>query len=183
MVMDARILLVSGNTRGVSSNTLVLATARELAPAGVTAVLYEGLSDLPAFNPDDDTDPVHPAVAHLRKELGAADAVVVCAPEYAHSLPGSFKNLLDWTVGNADLRRKPVAWINIAAQGKGDGAQAQLDAVFGYLDADVVTEACLRMTVTRENFGPDGLVAGGEPRGRIAGVLDALALHLATVRG
>jgi ubiquinone biosynthesis protein len=49
-----RVLLISGSTRNGSANTAALATAAELAPAGVTPVAYGGLAGLPAFNPDDD---------------------------------------------------------------------------------------------------------------------------------
>lgn len=42
----------------------------------------------------------------------AADAVLFCTPEYAGALPGSFKNLLDWTVGGGETYGKPAAWIN-----------------------------------------------------------------------
>jgi NAD(P)H-dependent FMN reductase len=62
--------------------------------------LYEGLGTLLHFNPDNDPDggPVPAAVADLRRRLAEADAVPFCAPEHAGSLPGSFKNPLDWTV-------------------------------------------------------------------------------------
>src|SRR3712207_2303791 len=97
-----RMLLVSGSTRAASTNTAALRTVRAVAPPGVSAVLFEGLSDLPAFNPDDDSGRPHPAVAGLRRELAAADAVLFCTPEYAGTLPGSLKNLLDWTVGSGE---------------------------------------------------------------------------------
>jgi NAD(P)H-dependent FMN reductase len=79
--------------------------------------LYEGLANLPAFNPDDDREPLHPSVAELRQEIARADAVLFCTPEYAGALPGSFKNLLDWTVGGGEVYGKPAAWINVAARG------------------------------------------------------------------
>lgn len=68
---------------------------RELAPADSAAILYRGLSALPAFNPDDDHEPVPVAVAELRGQISHADAVVFSTPEYAGTLPGSLKNLLD----------------------------------------------------------------------------------------
>src|SRR5687768_3702996 len=106
------ILLISGSTRGASTNTAVLRTAEAAAPDGVTTARPELLAALPAFNPDDDREPLHPAVAALRREIGEAAAVLFCTPEYAGALPGSFKNLLDWTVGGGEIYRKPVAWIN-----------------------------------------------------------------------
>ena len=100
---DARVLLISGSTRNGSANTAALITAAALAPAGVTPVSYGGLAGLPAFNPDDDGDRLPPAVVALRREIGAAAAVLFCTPEYAGTLPGSLKNLLDWTVGGGEM--------------------------------------------------------------------------------
>ncbi|MGC4939222.1 NADPH-dependent FMN reductase [Kribbella sp. DT2] len=57
------VLLISGSTRSGSTNTAVLRTAAGVAPEGITTTLFDGLADLPAFNPDDDHDPLHPAVA------------------------------------------------------------------------------------------------------------------------
>jgi len=94
-----RVLMVSGSLRHGSTNTAMLETARACAPDGVEAVLYEGLDALPHFNPDDDVEPLHPAVAELRAAIDAADALLFSTPEYAGALPGSFKNLLDWTIG------------------------------------------------------------------------------------
>lgn len=112
---SVRILLVSGSTRVGSTNTAVLRTAPAVAPEGVASVLYDGLASLPAFNPDDDHEPLPPTVANLRAQLAASDAVLFCTPEYAGALPGSFKNLLDWTVGGGEIYGKPVAWINVSS--------------------------------------------------------------------
>jgi chromate reductase len=142
-------LLVSGSTRGGSANTAALATARAVAPPDVTAVRYEGLPGLPAFNPDHDGERVPGAVAELRREIAAADAVLFRTPEYAGSLPGSFKNLLDWTVGGGEIYGKPVAWISVAVQDRGMGAQDALASVRGYLGAAVIETACCRIPVAR----------------------------------
>ena len=170
-----RILLISGSTRGGSGNTAALRTIRDLAPAGVTAVLYEGLAGLPAFNPDDDGERVPAPVAELREQIAAAGAVVFCTPEYAGTLPGSFKNLLDWTVGGAQLYGKPVAWINVAAEGRGDGAQATLDTVLGYVGAVPVEAACRRLPVARGWVGPDGTIADPGFRAAMADVAATIA--------
>jgi chromate reductase, NAD(P)H dehydrogenase (quinone) len=169
------LLLISGSTRGGSTNTAALRTAVAVAPAGVRAVLWDGLADLPAFNPDQGPEGVHPAVAGLRAEVAAAAAVLFCTPEYAGNLPGSLKNALDWLVGSGELYRKPVAWINVAAPGRGEGAHAALRGVLGYVDAAVVEAACARVQVTRDAVGADGHIAAGATRDAIAGVLCALA--------
>jgi len=174
----ARILLISGSTREGSTNTAALRTARAVAPAEVTARLYDRLADLPAFNPDDDHEPLPPAAAELRRESAAADALVFCTPEYAGTLPGSFKNLLDWTVGGVEISGKPVAWINVAAEGRGEGAHEALATVLGYVGAHVVESACRRIPLARLAVGPDGQVADRSFRAAVAGVLHAILGYL-----
>jgi NAD(P)H-dependent FMN reductase len=122
----------------------------------VTTVLYRGLDLLPAFNPDHDGDRVPEPVTGLRREIEGADAVLFCTPEYAGTLPGSLKNLLDWTVGGGELYEKPVAWINVAAANRGQGAQETLATVLGYVGAVVIESACRHIPVDRSAIGPDG---------------------------
>ena len=170
-----KLLLVSGSTRGASTNTAALRTALDVAPEGVEGVLYTDLAELPAFNPDDDHDPLPSTVAGLRELIAAADAVLFCTPEYAGALPGSFKNLLDWTVGGMEMYRKPVAWINIAGTARGAGAQAELETVLGYINASVIVPACRHIPVARDAVGADGLVTDVGVRAAIADVLRAIA--------
>lgn len=173
-----RILLMSGSTRAASTNTAALRTVRAVAPQGVATVLYEGLSDLPAFNPDDDGERPHAVVAGLRQQLAAADAVLFCTPEYAGNLPGSLKNLLDWTVGSGELYDKPVAWVNVANPGRGEGAHAALATVLGYVGAVVIESACARLPVSRDAVGSDGIVADPTIRARIAAVCQEILCYL-----
>src|SRR5262245_18609736 len=97
MPSSYRILLISGSTRAASTNTALLRTAHAVAPDGVTTELFERLTELPHFNPDHDRAPLPTAVAALRAEIARSQAVLFSTPEYAGALPGSFKNLLDWT--------------------------------------------------------------------------------------
>jgi NAD(P)H-dependent FMN reductase len=76
---NAHLLLVTGSTRRLSTNTAVLSTAWELLNGHAT-VVYEGLKDLPAINPDDDHEPVPPAVQALRALIANADVVIFCGP-------------------------------------------------------------------------------------------------------
>jgi len=173
---DVRILLISGSTRRGSGNTAALRTARALAPNGVRAELYEGLAALPAFNPDQDEQPPGPA-AELRAHIAAAGALLFCTPEYAGTLPGSLKNLLDWTVGGGEIYGKPVGWVNVAVGGRGTGAEEHLAMVLRYVGAVAVAPACIRVPVPRDAIGPDGLIADPEIRTELGAALDALAAH------
>jgi NAD(P)H-dependent FMN reductase len=142
-VSEIRLLLISGSTRDGSSNTLALARLHELDHPGVSTDLYDGLTRLPAFIPD--WQPVPPSVGDLLARILAADAVVFSTPEYAGGLPGSLKNLLDWTVGGGELYGKPVAWLDVAHPGRGGGARAQLRSVLGYVGGLIVEAACVRV--------------------------------------
>ncbi|MEE4490337.1 NADPH-dependent FMN reductase [Streptomyces sp. BE230] len=169
------ILLLSGSLRVGSSNETVLRTAQAVAPEGVRTVMYEGLAALPHFNPDDDAEPLPEPVAALREAIDAADALLVCTPEYAGTLPGAFKNLLDWTVGGTEICDKPVALVSAAAPGRGQGAEATLRTVLGYTGAVVVEPACVRVAVDRQLVGADGVITEAGARERIAEVLTVLA--------
>jgi NAD(P)H-dependent FMN reductase len=173
-----RIMLISGSTREGSGNTSTLRTARALAPGGVAAELYSGLAVLPAFNPDDDHDPLPPAVGELRERIAASDAVLFCTPEYAGTLPGSLKNLLDWTVGGGEMYGKPVGWINVAVGDRGRGAEEHLAMVLRYVGAVPVEPACVRLPVPREAVGPDGLIADAAIRASLTSVLSVLLDHV-----
>jgi NAD(P)H-dependent FMN reductase len=172
------ILLIGGSLRTGSTNTAVLDTAASLAPSGVTARVYRGLAELPHFNPDDDREPLPPSAARLRALLAEADAVLFSTPEYAGSLPGSFKNLLDWTVG-AGLYEKPVGFINASAHGGAKGAHDMLRVVLGYVSADLVEEACVQLPVRRDDVGTDGVITDSELRAAIAATLAALVKRVA----
>jgi chromate reductase len=172
----ARLLLVSGSTRGASSNTAALRTAAGLSPDCVGAVLYDRIADLPAFGPDAEEPP---AVADWRTQQAGANAVLFCTPEYAGTLPGSFKNALDWTVGGSDLYGKPVAWINVAAPNRGAGATATLRTVLGYVGAVVIEEACIHLPVGRDAIGADGTVQDQGVRDGLVRVLTVIRDHLA----
>ena len=167
---------MSGSLRGGSTNTALLRTARHLVPTGVVAVLYEGLYGLPHFDPD--RDPTPPPVAELRAAIRASDALVFCTPEYAGALPGSFKNLLDWTIGDhqpGSIYRKPVAWINASAAPTGAAdAHDSLRKVLTYAHADIIDAACASVPVTRQSIGADGLIDDPAVRTAVVGVLTSL---------
>jgi NAD(P)H-dependent FMN reductase len=144
----ARILLISGSTRPGSSNTLVLRALHEIDHPGVVSELYQGLVRLPAFVPDIELIPAE--VEDLLGQITRADAVLFSTPEYAGGLPGTLKNLLDWTVGGGQLYEKPVAWIDVANVGRGQGALVQLRSVLGYVAAQVIEAACVHIGIDRD---------------------------------
>jgi chromate reductase, NAD(P)H dehydrogenase (quinone) len=175
------LLLVCGSMRSGSSNAAVLRTVREVAPADVETELYERLATLPHFNPDDDYDPLAPAVVDMRAAIAASDAVLFSTPEYAGALPGSFKNLLDWTVGGGEIYGKPVAWINasgVHSPTGGKDAHDSLRTVLGYTGAEIVEAACVRVPIARTVVGEDGVIHDEQIREQLARAVGELVGHV-----
>jgi NAD(P)H-dependent FMN reductase len=107
--------------------------------------IWQGLGDIPPFNPDLDVPPVPLAVEAFRTELRSADAVMICSPEYAHGVSGVMKNALDWVVGSGELMEKPVALIN--ASPYATIAQAALAETLRTMSAAVVEEASVTLPI------------------------------------
>ena len=172
------VLAVSGSLRAGSSNTAVLEAARQLAPAGVTVTLYDGLAALPAFNPDvEEAGELPGEVRELRGRVAESDALVVCSPEYAHGVPGSLKNLLDWLVGSVDFPGKPVALV--AASERSVHAQLQLAEVLRTMSARLVPAEAV--VVPLPGRSTDAASIAADPR--LAGILRDLLAGLERALG
>jgi NAD(P)H-dependent FMN reductase len=151
-----RILALSGSLRADSSNARLLRTAAALAPEGMRITFYEGVRALPHFDPDLDVEGATPpaAVADWRAALAAADGVVISSPEYAHGVPGSLKNALDWIVSSGELTDKPLALLT-AAPGGGGFAHAALAETLGIMGARLLPEASLQTSAARNEADPE----------------------------
>lgn len=104
-----RILAISGSLQARSANLALLEAAVAAAPPDVAIVIFDGLRDLPPFNPDLEATSPLPVVEAWRQAIATSDALLIASPEYGFSLPGSLKNGIDWVIGSAELERKIVA--------------------------------------------------------------------------
>lgn len=171
-----QLLAISGSLRAGSSTTAVLEAARLVAPAAVEVVRYAGLGALPAFNPDQDTiegGSLPPEAVDLRTRVGRADGILVCSPEYAHGIPGSVKNLLDWLVGSVEFPGKPVALIS--ASSRSVHAQAQLVEVLTTMSARIIDKASVVLAVPPGTTGAEAIVADADLAGALQRALAAMA--------
>jgi chromate reductase, NAD(P)H dehydrogenase (quinone) len=137
-----KVIGISGSLRKHSSNSLLLRAVERVATSGVELTIYDGLGELPPFNPDLDEEGSEPpaAVARLRNLLIQADAVLISSPEYAHGVPGVLKNMLDWLVSTGELVGKPVALLNASPSG-GMYAQASLRETLQTMNWKLMLEA------------------------------------------
>jgi len=112
-----KILAICGSTRRTSANFSLINAITKLFPGNLQIKLFEGLSDIPHFNPDLDNDHPPENVSLFRRELMAADGILICTPEYAMGVPGTLKNAIDWTVSSMEFSHKPVALITASTAG------------------------------------------------------------------
>ena len=127
------ILAISGSTRKQSSNLNLVKAIEKLYTNELSIKIYDGLLNLPQFNPDDDTENSPVQVTDLRKQIKEANGILICTPEYAMGVPGSLKNLLDWTVSSSDFSNKPV--VAITASSSGQKAHLSLLATLQVIEA------------------------------------------------
>jgi len=168
-----QILAISGSLRAASANTTLLKAAADLVPEDVTLNVYDGLGDLPPFNPDVDKDPPHPAVAEFRFQLRQSAGVIFSTPEYAHGVPGVLKNALDWVVASGELYNKPVALFS--ASPRAGYAQASLVETLTVMSARVVPEACVIVSPCGGNLREPQLVSMPDPSPSVRSALAAFA--------
>jgi NAD(P)H-dependent FMN reductase len=171
-----KILAISGSLRAVSSNTALLRAAAALAPQGVEITFYGGIGDLPHFNPDLD-DPDHgiapPPVLDLRARIQAADGLLISSPEYAHGVPGSLKNALDWLVGSSEIVGKPVALLN--ASPRATLAQASLAETLTTMSTRLIAEASIALPLLGRRLDAAGIAADPELAGPLRAAVEVFA--------
>lgn len=117
MTPNKSILAISGSTRKASSNLHLIQAIAALTAGSFELRLYEGLTDIPHFNPDYIPDKIPAAVQDFYEQLRNADGVLICTPEYAIGVPGTLKNAIDWTVSAMSFSQKPVALITASTSG------------------------------------------------------------------
>lgn len=167
-----QILGVSGSLRATSANSNLLRAAATLAPAGVRITLYEGLGTLPHFNPDVEAQGLPAPVAEWRALVGAADAVLFSSPEYAHGVPGSLKNALDWLVGGVECYQKPVALLNASVSAM--HAHASLTDILKTMAATIVDAASVTVPVAGRSLTVGDIIADAELAATLRFALAAL---------
>lgn len=174
-----RILGISGSLRRASFNSALLRAAKQLVPEG--AELVKGnIAGIPLYNADDEAETgIPPAVQTLKDQIAAADGLLLFTPEYNNSIPGVFKNAIDWTSRPPkDIERLfgglPVAILGASPGGFGTIlAQEAWLSVLRTLGTRPWFEG--RLMVSRANgvFDSEGLMTDEELRKRLQEFLGA----------
>ena len=119
-----KLIGLSGSLRQGSFNSALLRAAVDQMPknAELTVGCIRGI---PLYDGDiEATEGIPEPVTRLKDAIAAADSLLLVTPEYNNSIPGVFKNAVDWlTRPPADIKRvfrgKPVALLGASPGGFG----------------------------------------------------------------
>jgi chromate reductase len=119
----SKILGISGSLRRASYNSALLRAATRLMPPDATLEVGS-IRGIPLFDGDVEAQGIPATVTQLKEAIIAADGVLLVTPEYNNSIPGVFKNAIDWlSRPTADIKRvftgKPFALIGASPGGFG----------------------------------------------------------------
>ena len=123
-----KVLGLSGSLRRGSYNSALLRAATRLMPADATLEVGS-IRGIPLYDGDVEAQGIPASVTQLKEAIIAADGVLLVTPEYNNSIPGVFKNTIDWLSRPAsDIRRvfggrsfaicgtSPGAWGTVLSQ-------------------------------------------------------------------
>lgn len=110
-----RLLALSGSLRAASTNTTLLRAFASNLPQDLDIEIFDMLGDLPPFSPDLEDNPPE-SVLRLAGKVDTCDGLLISCPEYAHGIPGAFKNALDWLVSRFEIPGKPAMLVHASTR-------------------------------------------------------------------
>jgi chromate reductase len=178
---------ISGSLRNGSFNSALLRAAQALMPEG-TRLTIGTIKGIPLYDGDAEAaDGVPPVVAALKDAIAAADGLLLATPEYNNSIPGVFKNAIDWlSRPSSDIPRifggKPTAIVGASPGGFGTIlAQAAWLPILRTLGVDLWNGGRLLVSRSQGVFDASGTMidAGAKEqlRGFMGGFAGFVALH------
>jgi NAD(P)H-dependent FMN reductase len=188
--MTTTIIGLSGSLRAGSINAGLLAAAAGAAPSGCT-VAIESIREIPLYDADLEAAAPPDAVTGLQAKIDAADGLLLVSPEYNQSIPGVFKNAIDWVSsfpsgGDKIFRDLPVGLIGASPSWSGTiNAQGAWLPVFRGLSVKPYLGGVLYVSGARDKFDAEGNLSDDPTRQRLADWMEGFAAFVAaeTKRG
>jgi chromate reductase, NAD(P)H dehydrogenase (quinone) len=173
-----RLIGMSGSLRSGSYSNAVLETLREKFAGRADLEVYD-LRPIPLYDQDFEGEKRPEPVKALLAAIAESDGLVLCAPEFNHSIPGVLKNALDWASRPAFasvMAYKPVA-IMATSRGPLGGARC-LEHLRVALDSMLSRVALAREVIISSSADKvrDGRLVDETSLGFACGAVEAL-LH------
>ncbi len=176
-----RILGISGSLRARSFNTALLRAAQPLCPSDVELQIATP-HGIPLYDADlEQREGLPAAVAELKARVVACDGLLLATPEYNNSIPGVFKNVIDWlSRPPADIPRV-FGGRRVAVMGTSPGNFGTILAQNGWLPVlrtlgtRTWTGGRLMIPHAQQVFGEDGQIVDEAIRVRLRDFLSGFA--------
>jgi chromate reductase, NAD(P)H dehydrogenase (quinone) len=169
-----KIVGISGSLRRHSFNSSLLRAASGLMPPGAVLEIAD-IAGIPLYDGDVEQESgIPPAVTALKEAITRADGLLLATPEYNNSIPGVFKNAIDWASRPpADIPRvfrgRHVALIGASPGGFGTIlAQSAWLPVVRTLGMELWTGGRLMVTGAGKAFDGEGNLVDESVRDRLA---------------
>jgi len=179
------IIGLSGSLRRHSFNSGLLRAAVEAMPEGSTLEIGS-IAEIPLYNGDLEAADFPAAVTTLKDQIAAADGLLLVTPEYNNSIPGVFKNAIDWlSRPSSDIVRvfggKPVGVIGTSPGRFGTLlSQTAWLQVLRTLGADHWNGGRLVVSGAGALFDAEGNLTDFETRQRLGNYLSGFVAHIAS---
>lgn len=148
-----RIIGISGSLRAASINAALLRAAVEECPEATT-IEIESIRGIPLYDGDVEAAQGIPArAAELKERIATADGLLLATPEYNNSIPGVFKNAIDWLT-------RPAADIPRVFGGRPVGLIGASPGAFGTILSQQAWQPVFRTLGMRPWFGQTLYVGG-----------------------
>ncbi|WP_134496702.1 NADPH-dependent FMN reductase [Microvirga pakistanensis] len=184
-----KLIGLSGSLRQASYNSALLRNAAGLMPDGVELVV-ETIRGIPLYDGDVEANEGIPErVSALKDAIAAADGLVLVTPEYNNSIPGVFKNAIDWlTRPPDDIKRvfggKPVALMGASPGGFGTVlSQNAWLPVLRTVGAELWSGGRMAVPRARAVFNQDGTIADQKIEEQLRGYLEGFVAFVRARRG
>jgi NAD(P)H-dependent FMN reductase len=183
-----KLIGISGSLRQASYNSALLRNAASAMPEGAELVV-ETIRGIPLYDADlEASEGIPERVAALKDAIAAADGLLLVTPEYNNSIPGVFKNAIDWlSRPDSDIKRvfggKPVAVIG--ASPGGFGTILSQDAwlpVLRTLRADFWAGGRLMVSRASTVFNQDGTLADQKIEDQLRKYLEGFTAYARAAR-
>jgi chromate reductase len=171
-----KVLGICGSLRKASYNAMALRAAQKLAPAGMEITIAD-ISAIPLYNDDVRAAGEPQAVADLKAQVRASDALLLVSPEYNFSVPGVLKNTLDWMSRPPEppFDGKPVAIMGASGGPLGTArGQYDLRKILVYMNTFTVNKPEVFIGMAQTKFSTDGELTDEATKKFIADLLVSL---------
>jgi len=140
-----------------------------------------GIEGFPLYSDTIENTSFPEIATQYKEKIRAADGILVVTPEYNRSMPGSLKNVLDWTSRGKDL---PWKGKSVGVIGASDGvrgasfAQYDVKRVLTYFGAHVMGQPEFYFAEADKKIDAEGTITDEKSQQVLSKYLAAFKAHV-----